>query len=122
MGGNNPADNKSQVPTPTFPSAGIPSPQTQVIQPNNPQFYDGSITQVLKNPLPNAGIPMPSNSFPLLGLPPQQVAPSPVPMHPTPVNNIASVLNTQVAAQNAQKFAQVPQAQPPMPKGSFNFL
>ncbi|CAI2370568.1 unnamed protein product [Moneuplotes crassus] len=70
-GGGMSAEPKGQTLTPTFPSAGIPSPQPQIIQPNNPQFYDGSITQVLQNPLPSAGIPMPSNSFPLLGLPPQ---------------------------------------------------
>ena len=58
----------SQTATPTFPSAGIPTSQPQSLQPNDPKFYDGSITQVLQNQLPNAGMPLPSPSFPVLGV------------------------------------------------------
>eukprot|EP00343_Euplotes_focardii_P001154 CAMPEP_0205799542 /NCGR_PEP_ID=MMETSP0205-20121125/835_1 /ASSEMBLY_ACC=CAM_ASM_000278 /TAXON_ID=36767 /ORGANISM="Euplotes focardii, Strain TN1" /LENGTH=100 /DNA_ID=CAMNT_0053061003 /DNA_START=444 /DNA_END=746 /DNA_ORIENTATION=+ len=64
-----PTEPLNQIVTPTFPSAGIPIYQPQTFQPNDPKFYDGSITQVLQPPLPSAGIPMPTPSFPVLATP-----------------------------------------------------
>ena len=77
-----PTETHNQKPPPTFPSAGIPSPQPPALQPNDPKFYDGSITQILQNPLPTAGIPLPNSSFPMIGVPQQPVqqnAPMPTP-------------------------------------------
>jgi hypothetical protein len=53
-----PSQQNNPMNTPTFPSAnlGVPS---QVYQPNDPEFYNGSITQVLKNPSINPGMQQP---------------------------------------------------------------
>lgn len=55
-----PAMASPNLPTPTFPTAGIPAPAPG---PTHPQFYDGSITQVLNQA---KNLPMPSSSFPIL--------------------------------------------------------
>ena len=39
--------------TPTFQAANLPIYQGQIYQPNESKFYDGSITQVLHNPVIN---------------------------------------------------------------------
>lgn len=39
--------------TPTFQGGNAPAPQGKIYQPNEPKFYDGSITQILGNPAIN---------------------------------------------------------------------
>ena len=96
-------DPKSQTATPTFPSAGLPTYQPQVPQPNNPKFYDGSITQVLQNPLPNAGIPMPTSSFPTLGA----QKPQPAPENIKPMSGLGVVAQPQVTEEKPPAPIQV---------------
>lgn len=49
----NPTETAQISNTPTFPSASMPTYESKMYQPNQPQFYDGSITQVLQNPALN---------------------------------------------------------------------
>lgn len=49
----NPTETAQISNTPTFPSASMPTYESTNYLPNQAQFYDGSITQVLQNPALN---------------------------------------------------------------------
>jgi Fe2+ transport system protein B len=49
----NPTETAQMTNTPSFPSSSMPTYEHPMYQPNQPQFYDGSITQVLQNPALN---------------------------------------------------------------------
>lgn len=62
----NPTETAQMTNTPSFPSSSMPTYEHPMYQPNQPQFYDGSITQVLQNPALNHELNMHKTHTPAL--------------------------------------------------------